>query len=248
MAIQHIRNFRDVKGYRNDYGEWIKPQMIFRGASLDAVDDKELVEMSQLGIKYILDFRDEQEALLAPDRYINQMEYIRIKAMSGGFDFGELLKKGFTMESLTMMNQYLKMGYETMPFDNPAYHRLFELLLKNDGKVYFHCSAGKDRTGIAAFLIMIALGCSKEDAINEYLLSNQYLKQKDQELASILQIPKEIEALCEPLLYVQKESILCSIHAIQKKYETFDDFLFVEYGLDQKKRKRLREIYCEMKQ
>ena len=53
-----------------------------------------------------------------------------------------------------------------MAFDNPAYHRLFELLLRDEGHIYFHCSAGKDRTGVSAFLIMIALGMSEEDAID----------------------------------------------------------------------------------
>lgn len=63
-----------------------------------------------------------------------------------------------------------------MAFENPAYRRLFELLLRNDGNLYFHCTAGKDRTGVAGFLIMMALGMDEKDAVNEYLLSNQYLK------------------------------------------------------------------------
>lgn len=63
-----------------------------------------------------------------------------------------------------------------MPFNNKAFDKLFKLLLKNDGSVYYHCSAGKDRTGIATFLIMMALDMNEEDAINEYLLSNKYLK------------------------------------------------------------------------
>ena len=63
-----------------------------------------------------------------------------------------------------------------MPFNNKAFDKLFKLLLKNDGSVYYHCSAGKDRTDIATFLIMMALDMNEEDAINEYLLSNKYLK------------------------------------------------------------------------
>ena len=63
-----------------------------------------------------------------------------------------------------------------MAFENPAYRRLFELLLRNDGNLYFHCTACNDRTGVAGFLIMMALGMDEKDAVNEYLLSNQYLK------------------------------------------------------------------------
>lgn len=64
-----------------------------------------------------------------------------------------------------------------MAFDNPVYQRLFALLLQNDGNLYFHCTAGKDRTGGDGFLIMMALGMDEKDAVKEYLLSNQYLKQ-----------------------------------------------------------------------
>lgn len=249
MTIEHIRNFRDVSGYVNRYKETMKANRIFRGASLDQVTDAELEYMAnELNIKYILDYRDEQEAKLAMDRLHPKMEYIRIGAMPSngkGFDFGHMIQQGFNKELLQQMNAYLKLGYAQMPFDNPAYHKLFELLLKNDGNVYFHCSAGKDRTGVSAFLIMMALGVSTEDAIAEYLHSNDYLKQGKEELAKLLGIPSELESLCDPLLFVQKESIQCTIDAIQDKYSSYDEFLLKEYGLDQEKRKQLREYYCE---
>ena len=74
------------------------------------------------------------------------------------------------------------------------------MLLRNDGYVYFHCTAGKDRTGVAGFLIMIALGMSEEDAIQEYLLSNIYLKESNDELCQQLQIPEKLREECRPLL------------------------------------------------
>ncbi len=78
-----------------------------------------------------------------------------------------------------------------MPFGNPAYQRLFNLLLENDGNIYFHCTAGKDRTGVAGFLIMMALGMSEEDGVKEYMLSNQCLGQENAHLAAQLNIPEK---------------------------------------------------------
>ena len=108
-----------------------------------------------------------------------------------------------------------------------------------------HCTAGKDRTGVAGFLIMIALGMSEEDAIQEYLLSNIYLKESNDELCQQLQIPEKLREECRPLLYVQRELIEIMIQSIRVKYRSYDEFLLQEYNFDNEKRRRLKEIYCE---
>lgn len=132
-----------------------------------------------------------------------------------------------------------------MAFENPAYQRLFELLLRNDGNIYFHCTAGKDRTGVAGFLIMMALGMDEEDAVKEYLLSNKYLKQGTDDLAGQLNIPEKYRQMCELLLGVQEDFIRLTISSIQRKYNGYDEFFESEYKMDKEKRNRLIEIYCE---
>ena len=66
--------------------------------------------------------------------------------------------------------------YKQMPFGNPAYHELFRLLEEHRVPLLFHCTCGKDRTGIAAMLVLLALGVSREDAIADYMLTNVYRK------------------------------------------------------------------------
>ena len=251
MRNLKIRNFRDVKGYINKYGETIKPHMVYRGASLDQISLEDAVYMEEeLGIHYILDYRDEQEAALSQDIKFPHAIYERIGALqthhneSEGFDFGTMLQGEMSKEKLQFLIQYIREGYRLMPFDNPAYHRLFELLLKNDGCIYFHCTAGKDRTGVSAFLIMMALGMSEEDGIEEYLLSNEYLKPYNEQFMNQLNISEDMRKYCEPLLFVDKENILLTISSIKDKYSSYDEFLYEEYGLDEMKRERLRAIYC----
>ena len=132
-----------------------------------------------------------------------------------------------------------------MPFNNKAFDKLFKLLLKNDGSVYYHCSAGKDRTGIATFLIMMALDMNEEDAINEYLLSNKYLKNFIDQFYLEHNVSKEFQKLADKLLYVREENILLAINAIKCKYQSYDDYFEKEYILTKEKRKLLKAIYCE---
>lgn len=252
MKDLNIRNFRDISGYINSNGQVMKRGKIFRGASLDKILSSDAIYMEEeLGIHYILDYRDEKESLMAQDIPFPHAVYERIGALQvqsateSGFDFGAMLQGEMTLDKLKFLIGYIKEGYKTMAFDNPAYHRLFELLLRNDGHVYFHCTYGKDRTGVAAFLIMMALGMSEEDGIHEYLLSNEYLREFNEGLLKRLNIPDDMRRYCVPLLYVEKENIMYTIDSIKERYSDYDEFLEKEYGLNQEKRERLRLIYCK---
>ncbi len=252
MKDLNIFNFRDISGYVNKYGETMKPNLIFRGGSLDhiSLEDAKYME-EELGITYILDYRDNNEANDAKDIQFPHARYERISALKikkyndDGFDFGSMLKEKITRDRLEFLIKYLKEGYKTMPFDNSAYKRLFELLLEDSEKVYFHCSAGKDRTGVSAFLIMMALGMSEEDGIKEYLLSNQYLKGFIEDFYVRHHIPEELRKECDALLLVNKEYLMCAIKSIKEKYKNYDEYFEKEYGLNKEKKELLRAKYCQ---
>lgn len=252
MKNLNISNFRDISGYMNSDGKVMKKNKIFRGASLHSISLDEAKYMyEELGIRYILDYRDEKEANSKKDVLFEGMIYKRISALITsdkrfkGFDFGELLSKGMDKDNLEFMLAYLRNGYANMPFNNPAYHKLFDLLLRDDGNIYFHCSAGKDRTGISAFLIMVALGMSEEDAIKEYLLSNKYLESFVTRFYEEHHIPLEYKKFADLLLYVNKDSIMLTIKSIKDKYNSYYEFLEKEYSVDETKRNILKSIYCE---
>lgn len=248
----NIRNFRDISGYINRDGKVMKKNMIFRGGSLDRItqDQTDYFEHT-LAIRHILDFRDEKEAETAKDYEFRIADYEQISALrvqkhdENGFDFEKIIKNKMDVHQFQSVLGYLKEGYRTMAFENPAYQRLFELLLKNDGNIYFHCTAGKDRTGVAGFLIMMALGMDEKDAVKEYLLSNKYLTQGTDDLAGQLNIPEQYRRMCEPLLGVQEDFIQLTISSIKGKYNSYDEFFEREYRLDTEQRNRLIEIYCE---
>jgi len=252
MKTLNINNFRDVSGYINDEGKTMKKNKIFRGASLHSISYEDADYLNKkLGIRYILDYRDEKESLAKKDVYTEDMVYERISALITGnknfqgFDFGELLSRGMNKENLLFMIDYLRDGYANMPFNNPAYHKLFELLLKNEGHIYFHCSAGKDRTGISAFLIMMALGMSEEDGIKEYLLSNDSLKSFVDSFYKEYSIPEEYKEYADLLLYVNESNIRLTIDKIKERYATYDEYLEKEYGINEEKRSILKSVYCE---
>ena len=65
-----------------------------------------------------------------------------------------------------------------------AYHDFFQILLESDtpkDTILFHCTAGKDRTGFAAALFLRGMGVDMDCIINDYLLTNEYLKKRIEE-------------------------------------------------------------------
>lgn len=92
---------------------------------------------------------------------------------------------------------------------------------------------------------MMALGMDEEEAVKEYLLSNQYLKQEMDDFIGQLNIPEAYQQMVRPMLGVSEEFIRLTIDSIKRKYNGYDNFFTYEYQLNGEKRKRLMEIYCE---
>lgn len=100
-----------------------------------------------------------------------------------------------------------------------AYKRLFAHLAAGEVPIVFHCTAGKDRTGVAAMLILPSLGVSEEDALYDYLLTNVYLAQRIWEL-----VAKGLGV---------------------ERYGTYEAYFAAEYGLDAQGLAALRDRYTE---
>jgi len=104
-----------------------------------------------------------------------------------------------------------------------------------DGNVplLFHCTAGKDRTGMSAALILYALGADDKLVMDDYLLSNKYIEAK---------FAKEIKAYPNllGLFSVKKEYLQAGLDAIKKNDENVENFLTKKLHVDIKK---IRSLY-----
>ena len=96
----------------------------------------------------------------------------------------------------------------------------------------FHCSAGKDRTGVATMLILSALDVDKETIMKDYLLSKDYIASK---YSSFLKIYPQIA----PLVTVDEKYLNAAYDAIDKKYGSMTKFLTETLDIDIQKMKEL---------
>ena len=171
-------NFRELGGYSADEGKHVRWGQIYRGIPtglLTSDADRKLLD--SLGLRLILDLRSEQEAEKMPDYVPDGARMVRICGLclddGKEVDFSpedrERLLEGKPDEGRRMADAM----YRQMLFGNKAYKELFRALEAGETPVLFHCSAGKDRTGVAAMLILLALGASDETIRQDFVRTNE---------------------------------------------------------------------------
>ena len=254
LPFEGGHNFRELGGYEADEGKHIKWGQIYRGIptwKLTSEADRKLLD--SLGLRLILDLRSEAEAAETPDYVPDGARLVRIcgLCLENGkeVDFSpedrENLLKGMPDEGRRMADAM----YERMLFGNKAYKELFRALEAGETPVLFHCSAGKDRTGVAAMLILLALGASDKTIAEDFEKTNIWRRP---ELEAVWAEHAE-EIAADParkdfylgVFGVHPESAPFVLSIIRERYGSADAYLEAEYGLTPARLMRLRRMYLE---
>ena len=143
----------------------------------------------------------------------------------------------------------LKSYYARMPFNNPAFQAVFGALENEDVPMLFHCTSGKDRTGVGAMLILLALGCSRETALKDYLETNRCRAEQLDALRENFQAMGGEDEERYELMVIQygvlPKFAEAALDAIMERYGSWDRYFEQEYGLDQTRLNALRDRYLE---
>ena len=134
----------------------------------------------------------------------------------------------------------LQAAYATYPLEwAHRYRTMFDLLLTDDAPLLFHCTAGKDRTGVAAALILSALGVDRDVIRQDYLATNR-IWQPDASLAGHLTPAARKAMLSADLAYLET-----AFAAIDAAYPSMDAYLEDRLGLDADRRAQLQARLLE---
>jgi protein-tyrosine phosphatase len=243
IKLQGAVNFRDIGGYSTKDGKKVKMGLLYRSAALNTLTDADLVKIAALNIKYDFDFRGPYEVKTAPDKI--PVGTMRISLPAGSENIGDsnyMKNMGRYMKS----DSFLISFYTVLTPFKDRYMPLFDSLVsnKNASPILFHCTAGKDRTGIAAALILYALGVDEETIYNDYEATNYY--RRNENAKAIAQMTKYYgmdEKTASSMMGAKKEYIQSAFTTIKAQYGTIDKYLEKVMGLNAKKIKQLKAIY-----
>jgi len=242
VSLQGVVNFRDIGGYRTNDGKQVVWGRIYRSGALSRTTAADREELYNRRITSIFDFRNLDEALSGPDTVWQDAVYMRCGAGSE-----QLSGWGSILKTLTTGDSLLNSFYGSVDSLGARYKPLFQKLMNQPRReaVVYHCSSGKDRTGIATALILHALGVPDAIIWQDYEASNFYRQRENEKAIAVLSANGYPRAVAEDLVVVKPSYLQTTWDALNKKYGTIDNFLEKELGMGPDQLKKLREKYTK---
>ena len=238
LPLTGASNFRDLGGYTGAQGRTVRWRRLFRSDHLASLTPEDAAALRELGVARAFDFRGAAErAALGYDlpgvaQYPLPIEPTVVQRMKDLLDAGERLTPAHTV---ALMQQ----TYRAFVHDNaPRFAELLNHMLESDAPLVFHCTAGKDRTGFAAALILLALGVPEPTVMQDYLLTNACYRLPTPSATG--RAPPEV---LHVLWRVQEEFLQAALHAVREDFGGIDPYLHRQLGLGPRERQRLAQLY-----
>lgn len=267
IELEGMPNTRDLGGMPTKDGRHIRYKRLLRSGDLfNATDEGVKLLCSDYHLKKVIDLRTAEERKQRPDRTIDGVVYLHlpileektlgitrekesdrnvidqvISGMLGGKESAE--------EAAEHYMQRMYASFFQSKFARGQYRRFFnELLNQTEGSILWHCTAGKDRAGLAAVLLLNALGVEEDLILTDYLKVNEYTRpviELQAKLASERTGREEAGIVVEKLFSVVPSYLEAVYAEIDSDFGSIDVFLKQEMGLDAETRQRLQKLYLE---
>jgi protein-tyrosine phosphatase len=252
VPLEGALNFRDLGGYSAAEGRRTRWGCVFRSDGLDQLTDGDLDRLARLGIRLVCDLRNDREVLDAPSRLPPHPELRHLRHPIGEHrdDDPPLLERilaGHVREFSTeqMADQYVAM----LEFAGPVFAEVVQLAADAaNHPMVFHCTAGKDRTGFAAAVVLRTLGVPEETVYEDFLLTNHYTADEIERTLWIIRFaslfrtdPEQVR----PVLGVERAYLEAAFAAIRQSHGSFDAYRRDALGLDDAETAAFRELALE---
>ncbi|MDR2553363.1 MAG: tyrosine-protein phosphatase [Treponema sp.] len=242
LVLEKAHNVRELGGYLlTAFGSGqrhVKWGRIYRSGDLFGLSAADKKCLEDRRIKTIVDFRAPEEKQAAPDDRIATVDRVAELPIDAGNLMGSLSPSGgwaFNPSPEGAAAEMITL-YSVLPREAiPLYRELFALLAESaNTPLLFHCSAGKDRTGLASALLLHALGAARDVIMEDYLASTKHLR-------PVYAIHEKTRPYMIPYMTVREEYLLAALAEIDN-YGGLDRYITRELKADPH---RLRELYTE---
>lgn len=234
VPFDRVLNFRDFGGWTTSDGAKIARGKLYRSASFHDASAADIDKLNGMNLRFLVDLRRREERSFEPSKWAN--DSCRVIFNEEGAEqtvlpphLAALLQSDLTPSAV---RDYMISVYREIPFDQ----RLIKLYrdwfaeLGQGGAGVIHCAAGKDRTGVACALTLIALGVDEESVFADYEFTNQAVDLENRmpriraRMEERLGRTLDPEAL-KPMLGVEADYLRTSFDLIDAKYGSALNYL-----------------------
>jgi protein-tyrosine phosphatase len=214
----------------------LKP-VLFRSDHLGALTPEDGEQLRALGLRRVLDFRGaterESAACALPGVTVHSLaiEPTVVQALSA------VIAAGGTLDAEEVAHHMRDTYRNFVRANTHRFAEFFGHLLESDEPTVFHCTAGKDRTGFAAALLLRALDTPEDEVLADYMLTNERLAMPP---ASRHGLPPEVMGV---LWRVREDFLRAAFNEVDAVHGSLDAYLREGLGLREAERERLRVLY-----
>lgn len=259
-GLASIANARELGGYVLPDGRRVRRGLLLRGGSLFPASDGDIAALrDRYHLVHNFDFRTESEVETAPDRIIDGADRIWLPAIDERTE--ALAGMSLPDEAYRNLPVWL-VDNSANPLVQEVAHRLYPDMVFNEytqlqyaaflqtvvnteeGAVYWHCSQGKDRTGLASTFLLAALGADRKLIMQDYLISYEFYKDIVEELYSKVATEGERKVILT-FIGVNAEYYEETLDMIDKHYGSLMSYLKGPLCLTDEDIARLQARYLE---
>lgn len=242
LILSKMHNTRDLGGMPTKDGKRILPKRLLRSGELHSIADTDA--LSVLGnhdVRHVVDLRTDTEAEHAPDDpIVQEMAAYHHLPVFGASAIGVTHANGLVdnlnalIAAATNLREVVERSYAEAILGDmgiAAYRSVIEIVASvgeaGDGAVLWHCSAGKDRCGIASILIEHILGVSEEDIKKDYLATNTFSSERNARLPySLAPVLRDVSGIdISPIFYVCSEYYDRLMGCIVENFGSLDGYM-----------------------
>jgi protein-tyrosine phosphatase len=246
LGLAGLPNARDLGGYPVAQGRTVRPGLLLRAESLTNATAEDVAVLEALGVGLVVDLRGEPERrILGEDPWSGAIARVPttdvtqavFKEMAGAGPGAEPMSELEVVKVMVEMYRCFVADAAT----RAAFAAALELIAEHTARgsaVLFHCTAGKDRTGWLAALLLTALGADRATALEDYLLTNRRSAYgrgagpRAKLLATLRGMVGDGQPI-GPLLEARAEYLQAAFDEAEARYGTLEAFLREGLGVDQ---------------
>ncbi len=214
LAMDRTRNTRDLGGYASTWGRKTAPSRFLRSDALTDLTSHDIALLESHGVDLVIDLRMPSEVDTTPDTGWATANYVNIPLFD---DIPQLVEEHHGDVSLQGMYQSI------LDQKQDRVLQVFQQLLTSRGCVLFHCTNGKDRTGVIAMLLL-RLACVPDDmVVADYSVSAFYLRQRF--AAMVAALTKLGRSVPQDMLKSQPDTMVSTLSHLDTVYGGSEGYL-----------------------
>ena len=241
-------NLRDLGGLTTSDGYTVRTGQLFRSGHLCDLGDADRAIVNSLGLRTIVDLRRPAEADVKPHPDLPSVDVVGISVSSDDNEFAVVANAMLDPRAEPLGPDHITNYFRTLVTDHiDRYRPVFDLATDPDRQpLLFNCTAGKDRTGVVAAVLLRILGVDDNLVMADYLLSNEVRRSwietakvdHRQRIAHHLgitpaEVPEERMASSRALLYCREDYLCAVLDTAEARWGSWDGFVADGLCLDE---------------